>query len=119
MHLPRGSIQKFEEYGHAQTMRHCVKENPGRFGLVSFRPGRFSLGLLHASQQCQHLRLLSDIVLQKVTPDRMLHQYAEVWFVSANNWVGSFRPWHVFSRQGRFRQSIGTCKADGRSVEVI
>ena len=74
-------------------MRHCVKENLGRFGPVSFRPGRFSLGLLHTSQQRQHLSLLSDIGLQKVTPDGMLHQCAGVRFDSANNFGGSFRPW--------------------------
>ena len=83
----------FKEYGHAQTMRHCVIENAGRFGPVSFRTGRFSLGLLHTSQQWQHLHLLSDIVLQKVTPDKLLQQCTEAWFVSANDWGGSFRPW--------------------------
>ena len=91
-----GSIQIltwFEEYGHAKTMGYCVIENPGRFGLVSFRPVRFSLGLLHTSLQWQHLSLLPDIGLQKVTQDRMLHQCAGVWFDSANNCGGSFRPW--------------------------
>ena len=68
----------FEEYGHAQTMRHSVIENPGHFGPMSFLPGCFSLGLLHTSQQWQHLHFLTDIVLQKVTPDRMLYQCAGV-----------------------------------------
>ena len=94
---PIGSIQiltMFEEYWHVKTMRHCVIENPGRFGLVSFRgPGGFSLGLLHTSQQWQHLSLLSDIGLQKVTPEGMLQQCAGVRFESANNCEGSFRPW--------------------------
>ena len=71
----------FEKYGYAQTMRHCVIENPGRFGPVSFRPGRYSLGLLLTSEQGQHLRLLSDIVLQKFTLYRMLYQCAGAWFV--------------------------------------
>ena len=93
---PIGSIQiliMFEEYGHAKKMRHCVVKNPGRFGTVSFWPGRFSLGIFHTSQQWQYLSLLSDIGLQMVTPDRILQQCAGVWFDSAKNCGGSFRPW--------------------------
>ena len=80
---PIGSIQILtmsEEYGYAKTTRHCVIENRGRFGTLSFLLGRFSLGLLHTSQQRQHVRLLFDIGVQKVKPDRILQQCAGVWF---------------------------------------
>ena len=78
-------------------------ENPSRFGFVPFRQGRFSLGLLHTSKQWQHPILVCR---------RMLHQCAGVWFDSANNCGGSFRPWLVFSPKRRFGQPIGTCKTD-------
>ena len=79
-------------------MRHCVIENPGRFGPVSFRPGHFSLGLLRTSGQWQHLSLLSDIGLQKVTPDRTFGSIRPILAVSRFVLGRSFRPKIRFDR---------------------
>ena len=83
----------FEEYGHAQTMRHCVIENPRRFGPVSFRPGLFQPGsfAFFPTVATPSLTLRYCFAEGNTLPNVKPVRGSLVQF--GNNWGGSFRHW--------------------------
>ena len=94
---------------------HCFIEDTGRFGPVSFRPVRFSLGLWHTYQQCPHLSLLPGIGLHLTECYTSAREFGSIRPIIEK---GRFVLGRSFSPQSYFEQSIGNCKADGRSIRV-